>query len=180
LLAHTELFQFSLIKVFDCLEESVIRFMKSFPEYPIRACSLEETAASDIVCTVTPAREPFLKRAWIAPGAHINAIGADASGKQELEPSILRDATVVVDHLEQAAHSGEMNVPLREGLFKIEDVYATLDEIITGKKEGRGDKQVITVFDSTGLAIEDIAVAKLVYEKAKAIGGYLSLDFVEG
>lgn len=178
LLAHAELFDLRLVKVFDRSETAIKKFIKSFPEYPVQACSLEETAASDIVCTITPVREPILKREWVIPGTHINAIGADAQGKEELEPSILTKAMVVVDDLEQATTGGEINVPLKKGLFRVDRVYATLGEIIVGKKQGRKDEKAITVFDSTGLAIQDIATAKLVYEKAKQIGGYLSLDFI--
>lgn len=179
LLAHAELFDLSQINVFDCSKVAVEKFIKSFTEYPVQACSIEETAASDIVCTVTPVREPLLKREWIMPGTHINAIGADAEGKEELEPSILREAVVVVDDLGQASATGEINVPLKKGLFRIGEVYATLGEIITGKKQGRKDERIITVFDSTGVAIEDIAVAKLIYEKAKQEGGYPSVKLVE-
>jgi ornithine cyclodeaminase/alanine dehydrogenase-like protein (mu-crystallin family) len=141
---------------------------------------LEETADSDILCTLTPSRKPFVKKAWIKAGTHVNAVGADAPGKEELAPSILREAMVMVDDMEQASVAGEINVPLKKGLFKASDIYATLGEIVAGKKRGRYDEKSITVFDSTGLAIEDIAVARLIYEKAKRKGGYLSLDFVEG
>lgn len=85
----------------------------------------------------------------------------------------------MVDDLTQASAAGEINVPLRKGLFRIQEVHATLGEIIIGKKQVRRDERVVTVFDSTGLAIEDVAVAKLVYDKAKQIGRGLSLDFVE-
>jgi len=178
LMAHGELFDLRQIKVFDKRSAAVETFIKSFPTYSIQACSLEETVASDIVCTVTPARKPFLKSEWVRPGTHINAIGADAEGKEELEPSLLKKAVVVVDDLMQAAAAGEINVPVSKGLFKVEEVYATLGEVIVGRKQGRKDKKAITIFDSTGLAIEDIAVAKLVYDKAKVAGGYLALDFV--
>lgn len=180
LLAHATLFDLKQVKVFDVSRTAVEKLMKTFPEYPVRESSLEETAASDIVCTVTPARTPVLKKAWVIPGSHINAIGADAEGKEELEPSILKEAVVVVDDIRQAGSSGEINVPIRKGLFRIDEVYATLGEIIIGQKPGRKDKKVVTIFDSTGVAIEDIAVAKLIYEKAKQRGGYLSVDFVEG
>lgn len=180
LLAHAEMFDLRLVKVFDISKAAVHKFITSFSEYPIQGCSLEETASSDIVCTVTPVREPLLKREWVTPGTHINAIGADAEGKEELEPSILKEAMVVVDDLEQASVAGEINVPLKKGRFRIDEVYATLGEIIVGKKQGRNDNQLVTVFDATGIAIEDIAVAKLIYEKAKQRGSYLSLDFVEG
>ena len=132
------------------------------------------------MCTLTPSRDPIVKKEWISEGTHINAIGADAEGKEELEPSILKEATVVVDDIRQASAAGEINVPLRKGLFRIEDIYATLSEIIVGEKQGRVDKKVVTVFDSTGVGIEDIAVARLIYEKAKQVGGYLYLDLVEG
>jgi len=133
---------------------------------------------SDIVCTVTPAREPFLKSAWVRPGTSINAIGADAEGREGLDPSILKKAVVVVDDLVQAAAAGEINVPVSKGLFEVEEVYATLSEIVVGRKQGRKDPKAITIFDSTEVAIEDIAVAKLVYDKARKAGGYLTLDFV--
>ncbi len=179
LLAHVKLFDLKLIKVFDCSPAAVKKLIEHFPQYPVKESSLEQTANSDIVCTVTPSRTPVLKKKWIVPGTHINAIGADAEGKEELEPSILKEAIVVVDDIKQATTGGEINVPVKRGLFTAEDIYATLGEIIAGEKQGRRDEKAITVFDSTGLAIEDIAVAKLVYEKAKKSGRYLSLDFVE-
>jgi alanine dehydrogenase len=178
LVAHGELFDLRQVKVFDKRADAVEKFIESFPAYSVLACSLEETVASDIVCTVTPSREPYLKSEWVCPGTHINAIGADAEGKEELEPSLLKKAVVVVDGLEQAAAAGEINVPVRKGIFKIEKVCATLGEVIVGKKQGRKGKKDITIFDSTGLAIEDIAVAKLIYDKATKSGGYLSVDFV--
>ena len=178
LLAHTGLFHLTSIKVHDISESAIERFIGSFPEYPIEACSPEGAAASDIVCTITTSQEPVIKREWIAPGTHINAIGADAPGKEELDPSILKDAVIVVDDLRQAAGSGEINVPLEKELLALEEVYGDLGEIVAGKKQGREDEQAITVFDSTGIAVADLAVARLVYGKAQEIGGYLSLDFV--
>jgi alanine dehydrogenase len=177
-MAHVALFDIQQIKVFDKRAAAVETFIRSFPAYSVKASSLEDTVDSDIVCTVTPAREPFLKSDLVHPGTHINAIGADAEGKEELEPSLLKKAVVVVDDLRQAAVAGEINVPVSKGLFNVEEVYATLGELIAGKKQGRKNEKAITIFDSTGLAIEDIAVAKLVYNKASNRGGYLSLDFI--
>ncbi len=177
--AHAELFQLKTIKVFDILPEAVERLIKSFPNRQIQACSLEEAAAADIVCTLTTSREPLLKRRWVLPGTHINAVGADAPGKQELEPTLLSDAVVVVDDLKQASAAGEINVPLGQGLFKMEQIYAALGELIIGKKPGRNDRNAITVFDSTGLAIEDIAAARLIYRRARESGGYLSINLVD-
>ncbi len=133
ILAHTEVFDLRLIKVFDCSRAATERLIKSFPSYRLKECSLEEAVASDIVCTLTPSRVPLVKKEWVIPGTHINAIGADAEGKEELEPSILREAIVVVDDLSQASAAGEINVPITRGLFTIDEVYATLGEIIVGE-----------------------------------------------
>jgi alanine dehydrogenase len=179
LTAHAELFRLKRVKVFDIRPAAVERFIRSFPQYAVEAASLQEAAAADIVCTLTTAHEPILKRQWVLPGTHINAVGADGPGKQELEPSILKEAMVVVDDLSQAVAGGEVNVPISRGLFKVEQIHATLGEIITGRKPGRKDRNAITVFDSTGLAIEDIAVAKMIYEKARASGGYQSINFMD-
>jgi len=103
---------------------------------------------------------------WISEGTHINAIGADAPGKEELDPKILKRAKIVVDDLPQASHSGEVNVPLAKGLLAEKDIFGELGEVIVGKKKARTKDSDITVFDSTGLAIQDVATANLVYQKA--------------
>jgi len=173
--AHAELFKFSLVRVFDIMPASVEGLIKSFPQFKITPCSLEETLKADIVCTLTPARLPVVKRAWVQPGTHINAIGADAEGKEELEPSILKSAIVVVDDLRQATAAGEINVPITQGVYSPGEVYATLGEIIAGKKPFRRDASAVTIFDSTGVAIEDIAVAKTIYDQAKR-GNYPTIE----
>lgn len=178
ILAHAELFSPVSINVFDVSKAAVERLMNAFPQFSIRNCSIQEAVASDIVCTLTPSRSPIIKREWITPGTHINAVGADAPGKQELDPSILKEAIVVVDDLKQASTSGEINVPIQKGIYNIREVYGTLAEVIVGKKKGRTDNKVITVFDSTGIAVEDIAVAKLLFEKAQQMGGYPSIDLI--
>jgi alanine dehydrogenase len=179
LTAHAALFKLEQVRVYDRSGEAVKKLIDSFPRLPLVEAKLEEAAASDIICTVTPVCKPLVRKEWVLPGTHINAIGADAEGKEELEPSILGQAVVVVDNLEQAAAAGEINVPLKKGLFESSQVYATLAEIVSGRKPGRRDSRAVTVFDSTGVAIEDVALARLVYEKACNEGGCLSLDFIE-
>ena len=178
ILAHAELFNPISINAFDISRAAVDRLGQSLPHLSIKSCSVQEAASCDIVCTLTPSRSPIVKREWIRPGTHINAVGADAPGKQELEPSILKEATVVVDDLTQASHSGEINVPIEKGLYSADEVYGTLAEVIVGRKKGRIDSKAITVFDSTGIAVEDIAVAKLLFDKAQQAGGYPSIDLV--
>lgn len=138
----------------------------------------EAIKGADIIVTVTPVREPILMDEWITEGTHINAVGADAPGKQELDPRILKRAKIIVDDLEQASHGGEMNVPLSKGLITREDVHAELGEVITGKKPGRTSREEITVFDSTGLAIQDIATAWAVYQKAKRTGKGVEINLL--
>ena len=134
-------------------------------------------AGADIVVTTTPSRKPIVQSSWIKDGVHINAIGADAPGKEELDPKVLKRARVVVDDLEQASHSGEINVPIAKGLFKLKDIHATLGEIIAGKKKGRTSPREVTVFDSTGLAIQDTAAASLIYKAAvkKKLGRWMRI-----
>jgi alanine dehydrogenase len=121
----------------------------------------------DILVTTTPVTQPIVKNEWISEGMHINAIGADAPGKEELEPEILKRAKIIVDDFEQAWHSGEINIPAAKGMISKADIYAELGDIIVGKKAGRESDEEITIFDSTGLAIQDLATATLVYKKAR-------------
>jgi len=142
-----------------------------------RAAPAPEACGCDIVCTATPSRQPVVERQWIRAGTHINALGADGPGKQELDAAILRDAKIVIDDPHQAEGGGEINVPLARGELNMADVHATLGEVVTGSRPGReGDE--ITVFDSTGLAIQDVAVARLVFDEAKRRGLGRKIDFL--
>jgi alanine dehydrogenase len=133
----------------------------------------------DIVVTTTPSTTPIVPRAWVSPGTHINAIGADAAGKEELDPAILTAAKVVVDDWAQASHSGEINVPLAKGEFTPEQVYGSLGEVVAGKKPGRVNPEEITVFDSTGLIIQDLALGLAVYKRAQERGLGEEKDFLQ-
>lgn len=131
----------------------------------------KETAqAADILVTATPSHTPLVERDWVRPGTHINAIGADAAGKQELDPNILKAARVVVDDWVQASHSGEINVPLSRGELTPTDIYGSLGEVVARKKPGRQNADEITVFDSTGLVIQDLSLGYAVYLKARERG----------
>ncbi len=162
------------VKVFDLRKEVSQRYAQIMAaELKINICPVETVEAAtdaDIVVTTTPSREPVVKKHHIKPGTHISAIGADARGKQELDSGLLASAKVVVDDIEQASHGGEINVPLSESQLRIEQIYGTIGEIAANLKNGRENDDEITIFDSTGLAIQDIVCAKLVYEKAKTRG----------
>ncbi len=126
--------------------------------------------ASDIIITVTSAREPIVKRAWVQPGTHFSCIGADMEGKQEIESTIMKDALVFADDLAHCKEVGEMELPLKQGIISEEDIDGELGDLITGTTVGRTSDDQITVFDATGMALLDIATAHMALELAKARG----------
>lgn len=142
-------------------------------ETHVTGCIEDVTLNTDIVVATTPSRTPLVK--CVSPGTHINAVGADAPGKQEMFPEILKKARVVIDDWSQASHSGEINVPLSQGLLTKRNVYAPLGDIVAGKKKGRKSAKEITLFDSTGLAIQDISCADVVYRALKNKRGIKSV-----
>jgi alanine dehydrogenase len=125
---------------------------------------------SDVCVTCTPSRHPFIFRGDIVPGAFVAAVGADSQGKQELDPELVAGSTVVVDVLEQCAEIGELQHALAAGLLTPDGVHAELADVVSGRRPGRTGEREITVFDSSGTAIEDVAAATVVYEKAMAAG----------
>jgi len=131
----------------------------------ISPCIDDITQDADIVITTTPSRVPLVNR--VSPGTHINAIGADAPGKQEINPDILKQAKVVIDDWAQASHSGEINVPITKKQLTKRNVHAQMGDVVAGKKTGRTTAREVTLFDSTGLAIQDISCAYVVYEALK-------------
>jgi ornithine cyclodeaminase/alanine dehydrogenase-like protein (mu-crystallin family) len=126
--------------------------------------------ATDVCVTCTPSRRAFVFRDDIAPGTFVAAVGADNRGKQELEPALVASSTLVVDALEQCAEIGELQHALAAGLMTRAGVHAELSEIVAGRRPGRTRNDEITVFDSSGTALEDVAAARVVYEKARATG----------
>ena len=124
--------------------------------------------SSDVVVTCTPATESFVHKENITAGTFIAAVGADDSHKQEIDPALMSSAKVVADSLEQVCAIGDTHHAIAAGLMCKEDIHADLCEIVSGRKRGRTSDDEITIFDSTGVAIEDAAAATLVYEKACA------------
>lgn len=135
---------------------------------------------SDVVVTCTPAKQPFLLDELIAPGTFIAAVGADNPGKQELESTILSRNKVVADVVEQCATIGELHHALDAGLMTRDDVHAELGEVIAGVKPARTSPEEIIIFDSTGMALQDVVAAATVYEKAVEGGVGTFIDFAKG
>jgi alanine dehydrogenase len=118
---------------------------------------------SDICITCTPSKKPFLKSADIRPGTFIAAVGSDSEEKQELYPELLLSNKVVADILVQCKSIGEIHHSLESGSV---DIHAELGEVVAGRKPGRETQEEIIIFDSTGMALQDVAAAAIVYEKA--------------
>jgi alanine dehydrogenase len=144
------------------------KFIAAMKRFDCVSVGIQKACDAEVIVTTTPSRTPILRNEWIHEGTHINAIGADAPGKEELEPAILNRAQVFVDDMAQATHSGEINVPIANGMFRQEDIAGTLGEVVIGKKRRR-DAEAITVFDSTGLAIQDLAIASIAMKHGSRI-----------
>ena len=134
----------------------------------IKAVSQLEGAAlqSDICVTCTPSRQFFLKREHIAPGTFVAAVGADNGDKQELDPNLLAASKVVADMVEQCATIGDLHHALDQKVMKKDQVHAELGAVVAGTKPGRTSSDEVIVFDSTGMALQDVVTSALVYEKA--------------
>ena len=126
--------------------------------------------SSDVCVTCTPSRAPLVWNDDVRDGTFLAAVGADSAEKQELDPRLLARAKVVVDSLDQCAGIGELHHAIAAGLVKPSDVHAELADLVIGRRAGRESADEVTIFDSTGTALEDVAAAAAVYEKALAAG----------
>ena len=171
-----EVFPWQQVRVWSRSQATLDHFTSEqrskFPRLElVPSTNLEKVVrGADVVVTVTPARAPIVKHDWIADGTHIAALGADKSGDQELDPAILQRARIFVDDIRQCRTDGEINVPLSQGLLKEADIAGEIGEVIAGKKKGRTSDREITLFDSTGIALQDSATIPLEYERALAAG----------
>ncbi|MFW5955771.1 MAG: ornithine cyclodeaminase family protein [Halorhabdus sp.] len=166
------------VVVSDVDEETIQRFVDRYSDrFDVIEGSIHEAAACDVVSTVTPVREPIVDR--VGERTHVNAIGADAAGKHEIAVEVLKRARIVIDDHEQCVHSGEINVPYSEAILTDDDIHAELGAIVAGEAEGRIAETGVSVFDSTGLAIQDVATAHVAYEAARDRGLGDAYELVE-
>lgn len=153
--------------------------MQTLHEFEILVATDLGTATrdSEIVVTTTSAKRAFLGRDHLSNGAFVAAVGADSEQKQEIEVDLLRTSVIIADDLEQCATIGDLHHALDAGVVARGDVRATLDEVVCGLKPGRISEDEIIIFDSTGMAIEDVAAASIVFERAVADGAGLAVQF---
>jgi len=173
ILALKEIFQLEEIRVWDIDEKMATKYSSEMSELlgiDVKNFTNREDVVrgSDIVVTATPSKKALVEKDWIEKGMHLNAIGADGPGKQEMDPAIVKLADkVVVDSLSQCKRIGEIQHALSQGVIQDDDIHAEIGEILIGKKVGRESNDEITFFDSTGLAAQDIAAAHVVLAAAK-------------
>lgn len=169
-------FKWEEVRIWSRSQGTLDQFIKEqqplFPHLKlVPSTNLEKVVrGTDVLVTVTPARAPIVRNEWISEGTHIAALGADKSGDQELDGVILQRSRIFVDDIRQCRTDGEINVPLAQGLIKEQDVAGEIGEVIVGKKKGRTSDREITLFDSTGIALQDSATIPLEYERALAAG----------
>jgi ornithine cyclodeaminase len=178
--AVAEVRKLSLIKIFtrsqkradwiaDRLKDVDIEILYTSAEKAVRD--------SDIVITVTPSEEPLVRDQWIGEGTHISAMGADDKGKHELDTVILKRATLFADNPGQSVVIGEFQHAFRERLIKPDSDICALGLVTLGKSSGRISDSQITIFDSSGIAIQDIAIADAIYKAAQRMNQIQHIDF---
>jgi alanine dehydrogenase len=141
------------------------------PQLELRAVDTpaEALAGADVVCTVSSAREPVVTPGLLEPGAHVNAVGSHAPAVREIDGEVMRAARVVVDSREATlSECGDCLIPIADGLFGPEHVSDELGEVLAGEKRGRTSADEITIYQSCGIAVQDVAAAQLVYDRARS------------
>ena len=163
--------------------ENALKFVQEMqPEFPslIEPVQTVEAAVrgADIIVTATTSPDPVLRREWISPGAHINAIGTFSPKARELDTATIVDASLFVDRRESALNeAGDYLIAAQEGAIGPGHIRAELGDILTGAHSGRTSPEEITIFKSLGLAIEDLAAAAHVYQKARRQHAGTSVEF---
>ncbi len=161
--------------VYDISDEAANKFVKEMTEKLsieiIKANSPDEVLEADIICAATSSSTPIFDGSKVKPGTHINGIGSHTPNARELDSTIVKRSKFIGDSKEACFNeAGDIMIPLQNGEIEKSHFYAELGEIITGRKKGRESLDEITLFKSNGLAIQDVATAKLIYDKAVSAG----------
>lgn len=167
--------------VYDAVPEAAQKFAQSMGKKLnleiVVAQDPQELLVADIFCTATSSPTPIFDGSRIKPGAHINGIGSHSPGARELDTAIIKRSLLIGDSREACLNeAGDIIIPIKEGAITADHIHADLGEIVTRKKPARTSDSQITVFKSVGLAIQDVAAARLVFEKAKAAGLGVEVD----
>lgn len=170
----------SRVHAWDPVPENVARFAAAVDalglEYVPETDPKAVAQAADILVTVTPSQKPILTRDCVRPGTHISAMGADTKGKQELDPALVCAARLFVDEVAQAVSIGECQHAFAQGLIQETDL-TPLGAVLAGIALGRRSDEDITVFDGTGVALQDLVVADLAVRRAQTTGRGVRVDY---
>ncbi|WP_324823875.1 ornithine cyclodeaminase family protein [Sinanaerobacter sp. ZZT-01] len=148
-------------------EKYVEEMQSQHPDIHFSATSAQEAVENaEIVITATASHNALVYDQWVKPGTHINAIGCDMEGKQELDPSIFMRAKIVNDSRMECKKRGDTQHPFKAGHITDDNIHAEIGEILLGQKCGRENENEITIFDATGLSVQDINTSLFVYRKA--------------
>jgi len=180
--ALSRVFRLETVFAYDSNSQQALRFSHDLTsELKIAVKPVSDLAAavrqSDICVTCTTSRQPLLGSGDVSPGTFIAAVGADNPQKQELHPSLMARSKIVCDILEQCAVMGDLHHALDAGVVTRANVYAELGEIVARKRPGRESPEEITIFDSTGMALQDVAAAAFLYQKAERQGSSVRFSF---
>jgi ornithine cyclodeaminase/alanine dehydrogenase-like protein (mu-crystallin family) len=177
--ALTDILPLQRILAWDCDAERASAFAESLNGEGFATEAVRDLApaagSSDVIVTCTTARAPFLEARHVQPGTFIAAVGADSPDKSEIDPGLMRSALVVADLLDQCVAMGDLRHAIQSGHMAAGDVHAELGDLVAGRKPGRTSETQITLFDSTGTALQDVASAALLYERASAASGFRSV-----
>ena len=173
--AICEVLNIESVKIWDTNTELLVAYKEEISKSLNLLVEICETAKdavidADIIVTTTPSKNMIVKDEWIKEGTHIIAIGADMAGKQELDTKIFRRAKIYVDSISQCVERGETRNSIMSGDIKISDIYAELGEVLLERKQARDNDTQVTIFDATGMGIQDNTLADLIYNKALSMG----------
>jgi ectoine utilization protein EutC len=163
------------VRVYGRRREAAEQYLRDTSRLGVRVTAAatvrEAVSAADIVVTVTSSTEALVRAEWLAPGAHVTAVGSDMPHKQELDPAVLAAADKYVpDSIEAAQACGELHHAVEAGAFDAGRVYGELPALASGRLPGRGDERELTVADLTGLGVQDTAIAALAAQRANQAG----------
>jgi ornithine cyclodeaminase/alanine dehydrogenase-like protein (mu-crystallin family) len=133
----------------------------------VRSSVRDAIAGADVIVTATTSPTPILEWDWIAPGSHVNAVGSHSPGVRELATNVVVRSRIVVDSREAALkEAGDFLIPIREGALTPEAIEAELGQVVAGLRPARRDRSEVTLYKSCGIALQDVATARLVYSRA--------------
>lgn len=184
LMAMTSVRPIRKVKVFDISRDNAEQFrqdMQPTTSVVIEVVDSPEEAirGADLIVTTSTSRTPIVEYSWLKPGAHINGVGSHSPDTREIAGEVIAKARVVVDSREAALkEAGDLLIPIAEGRVKPEQLSDEIGEVLEGMKPGRTSPDQITVYKSVGIAVQDMAVAKLVYDKATSANEGTEVDLI--